>query len=120
MSIDPLRHRDNERGEGRRAYALTDPVELATLAGEIGNAKKGEPPVFVCEGDPASASEEAPVTLWVPKGLSEKRLVDALAKHRPAPHPLEALLARARSDDAFTPDELQAAVKALLLQRYGT
>ena len=106
-----LSKRDDEVVEGAMAFTLTKPVDLDLLCEEIGGRQS-----FVVHGDPAAASEENPVTLWA-TDIDTNDLKKAVTAHGKAPRTAEeppAFMAKLDSDEAFTPEELEQAVRYLL------
>lgn len=125
------RDRDGEAGEGSRAFTLTKPFDPEALDAEL-SAKMGwrKHSGLVAEGLPAEASEDDPVTVWVLRGedvdVTDFRSVVNAHDHvavgeakaqAAAPHGdvLESLREKMGSGEDLDPDEVQQALRALLL-----
>lgn len=126
MTTHAKRHkeRDDEAGEGSLCFLLTKPVTLHVLDTEI-TAEMGwrKNAGLVVEGDALAAAEDHPVAIWVlrtdvdPNAV--KRVVTA---HQEVEGPtfesteLDALRQKVSAGDALDADEVQAAVRLLLLR----
>lgn len=114
--------RDSERDEeqpGSLAFVISKPVVLHDLDVEITKAHGWRKDAgLVCEGDPSTASEQDPVTIWVLRDDAEtntvKKAVTAHQGVEDAPDELAALREKASTDEALTSDEMQMAIRLLL------
>src|ERR1041384_7997838 len=111
-----LNTRDNEVGREAMAFTLTKPVDLDALAGELTEAF-GHPPGIVTNGDPSQASEDNPVVFWAMGDVDTNQIKRMVTKHDasgPKTAERPSFLAKLDSDEAFTPEELEQAVRYLL------
>lgn len=117
-----LKERDEDR-PGGQAYEVTKPVELLSLADAIRTAHGWRADLaLITEGDPAQASPENPVVLWVMREDARASTVrSAVTAHQGveterdlASEELAVLRAKVADGDALTETEVQTALRLLL------
>jgi hypothetical protein len=118
-SIKRDSERDGEHGKGSLAFSVTKPVVLHLLDEEITKAHGWRKDSgLVAEGDPASASEDSPVTVWVLRADAETNTVrKAVTAHQgveDVSDEVAPLRAKAQSGEDLSADEMQVAIRLLL------
>lgn len=112
--------RDGEYGDSSVAFTLTSPVDLARLEGELSSAMNWRKDAgFISEGPADRASAKNPVDLWVLRDdVDATTLRQVVADHDPTPEPnlLLELVDKAREGEDLTDDEVQTALRGLLLR----
>lgn len=118
VQIKRDKDRDGEHGEESVAFILTKPVDLGLLGEEIKEAQElEEVPGIVTEGTVSRATAKNPVTLWVlDPDVDATKLRGIVSKHELPLNEFEALALKAQDGEKLTEDEIQTALRLLLLR----
>ena len=109
--------RDGEKGgEDWLAFTLSVPVDLDLFSKELASAAELDaPPGIIGEGSPHRASEKDQVTLWIEGDLNANTVRAVVNKHEVPLNEREQLVKKALAGKKFTDEEMQKAVRFLLI-----
>lgn len=123
MSTKRLAERDDEVAEKSTAFVIDKPIHDLVLLDERIAEEHGwrKNAGVMAEGNVAEASSKNPVTIWVLRSDDSdtnaiKKAITSAQAEKPAPDPLAELRAKADSGEDFTSEEIQTALRTLLLR----
>ena len=120
MDSQRLNDRDGEKWEGEEypAFRITKPIDLDTLGKELAEAHGWDSvPGIISEGKASIASEKTPVVVWImDEGVDTNKVKSVVSNHEIPADKYGAFVAKAVSGEDFTDEEIQEALRHILLR----